>query len=336
METFEKLVLSFLVALLVPWVTALALNLYFQNPLIMLAIGLGLSAWFLIAGLQRNGEKEESVGAIFGTMTEWIIPSGISWWFPKPIGAALRKVSTEKKTLDRSASSGKPFTLVKTRDGGTVDVGVVKTWRIVDTRKAAEFALGEIGKPGDLEKQVESLLDRGVRLFALSFDSDEGVDKTENSALSHQKAAFSNYLCGSKESLIDLNGKDIGTSNDIAEKATALGIEIVGVDVVDVIEPAPVREARNKAAAEKGEAEAEERDVRSIRNRILELMWDTSDPEKIREAKARGEEPLMTELEARRTVRTARKDLVDIHVGGDAGDFAKGAVITERMKGSSK
>ena len=324
----SKSFLSLLVALTVPWTIGLIANYFIGEPMLMLVIGLGLSVYTLSAGFQRNGEFENSIGGLFGQMTTWVIPSGISWWLPEPFGQALRKVSIEKKTLYKSVASGKPFTQVKTRDGVIVEVGVVKTWHISDARKAANFV------QEDLEKQVTALLDRGVRYFALYFDSGEAVD-TRVSALSHRRADFSLYLQGS-EDIIDLYGKEI--PNEIKQKARELGITIDNIDVVDVNEPKEVQNARNKAAAEQGQAVAEKLDVKSIRNRVLELMWGTSDLTKIKRKKKAGESPLISEAEALRAVRSARGDLEDINVSGGGGDFTKGAAIqrSPKQKGGKK
>ncbi len=314
----EKLVLSFLAALMVPWVIALLLNLFISEPAFLLIAGVVLSGYTLVVGFQKNGELENSIGGIFGQMTDWVIPSGISWWVPRPFGQTLRKISVAKRTLDRSVAGKNPFPMVKARDGGTVEVGTVVTWHVVNARAAANFET-----EANLQKQVDSLQDRGVRYFALYFDSDEGA-VNDDTALSHQKPGFSRYLKGDT-GIKDLTGNNI--SNDIREKAEKIGIEIDNVDVVDVNEPKEVQDARNRAAAEAGQAVAEKLDIGSVRHRILELMWGTSDKAEIDAAKNRGEAPLMSQEEATRTVRTARGDMEDINVGGDAGDFSKGAAI---------
>jgi hypothetical protein len=65
-------------------------------------------------------------------------------------------------------------------------------------------------------------------------------------------------------------------------------------------------------------------------------MWGTSDPTEVAALKTAETEPLMSEPEARRAVRTARGDMEDINIGGDAGDFTKGTVASAKMKGRTK
>lgn len=318
----EKMLVSLLTAILAPWAIALAVDLLINSPVFSLILGLALMFWTLIGGFQKNGELEESVGGFLGKMTNYVIPPGVSWWIPAPFGQALQKITTAKQTLLRSVQSGKPFPDVKTRDGGTVEVGIVVTWHVSDARKAANF--GDIDK---VREQVDALQDRGVRYFALYFDSDEDIDGGQHgeSALSHKKKEFSSYLKGAM-GIPDLDGKEI--LNDTTAKANAIGITIDNVDVVDVNEPAEVRKARNEAAAEIAQGEQERRDVSSIRSRILELMWG---PRKTEEEIDRminaGKKPLMTQEEATRTVRAARKDLLDVNVSGDGGDFTKAEAL---------
>lgn len=303
-----------------------------------------LLAWGLIGGLQRNGEYEQSIGGLFGQVTGWVIPPGISWWFPAPIGQSLRKSSTEKRTLDRSIIGKTPLVDVKTRDGGQVMVGAVKTWGIVDVRKAGQFT------DADLVKQVDSLLERSSRFFSLYFDSDEDISPDPDTALSHRRLDFSRYLMGAQGIIVparaevtDPGGKVVAPAvaqeiipNNTAQKAEELGILIYNVDVTDVNEPKEVQEARNKAAAEYAEAQGEKLDIGSIRARVLELMWGTSDSTEIADMKKKRVRPLISEQEALRAVRAARKDLEDINISGDAGDFTKGTVAAAKMKKDTK
>jgi len=322
-----KLWLTLWIAVLFPMFISVMLFAFTRNLTVFGISAVTLTAYSLIFGFSKNAELEQSVGGLFGQLTQWVIPPGISFWIPPPFGQRLQKVSTAPNTLDRSTKSGKPYVQVKTRDGGLVEVGVVKTWHIVDARKAGKFTRA------DLDKQVDSLTDRNVRFFALYFDSDEDIDAHRDTALSGKKIEFSRFLAGDT-TINDRDGNVI--PNDTITKAAVFGVKIDNVDVTDVNEPAEVQVARNRAAAERGQAEAEKLDVGSIRNRILELMWGTSDPTEVAALKTAETEPLMSEPEARRAVRTARGDMEDINIGGDAGDFTKGTVASAKMKGRTK
>ncbi len=333
----EKLILSLLMAVTMPWVIAVLINVFFiKNPFVMIVIGLGLMFYTLKAGFQKNSDFEVSLGAIFGgQLTHWVIPSGISWWFPPPIGLAIKKKTTERQTLDRSIQGGKPFVQVKTRDGGTMEIGVVASWGVVNLYNAAQYS------DEDLIKQVNALLDRGVRLYPLYFDSDEDIVPGEDTALANQKITFSKFLVGTEipeggfRSAKDKKGDSVTIPNDMKERAEALGIMFYSIDVVDINEPAAVQDARNREAAEHAQSAQEKLDIASIRNRILELMWNTSDETAVEAKMAAGKKPLMSEEEANLAVRTARGDIKQIVVSGTAGDFSKGSAIEQLNNGGS-
>jgi hypothetical protein len=327
LSPIEKLVLSFLCAFSAPWVVALVFGAIFNNLLVMLCIGFGLSFWTLKFGFQKNGELENSIGGLFESLTNWVIPSGISWWFPRPFGKALRKMSIEKKVLERRVSSGNAFEAVKTKDGGIVEVGVVLTSHIVNARNAANY------QEGDLQKQVDSLLDRAVRMYALYWDSDESHDTRPNTALSGRKSDFSAFLMGATD-ITDRDGNII--PNNTQERLKVMGVQFDNVDVVDVNEPAEVQKARNEAAAEPAQAQREQRDAKSMRDRTLEMMWGTSDQAAIAVKITNGEKPLVSSEDALTAVRTARGDLSAIHVSGNAGDFTKGAAVQSQLMGKGK
>lgn len=304
----DRTIKSFLVALLVPWVIATVINLFFDTLLVLVPTGVALSIWSLYGGFQKNGELEEKIGALFAVMTNWVIPPGISWWYPWPFGTALRPTNIEIQTLDRSVRGGKPIIDVKTRgEGGLMVVGITMAWRIIDSRTVANFS------PDDHKKQVDSTLDRAVRHLALHYDADEEHSDVVNSGLTSRKRELSDFIMGKTVKGLSPDGTVlIDVPSDTTERFLKLGVEVVQVDVNDVNEPEEVQRARAAQMAEYGEGKKEELDIQSVRRRVLELMWGTSDPAIIKQKQEAGEAPLMSQAEALETVRTARGDITVI------------------------
>jgi regulator of protease activity HflC (stomatin/prohibitin superfamily) len=282
------------------------------------------SAVLLATCAVRSTENERSVGGLFNRPTGWTIPTGLSWWFPKPLGQKLQPRRVDQMILARRKDSPSgSIPQVQTADGGQVEVQVTLAWRIVDVVKTQRIPEAE------LVKRVEGLLDRQVRYFALGFESDA---KTEANRLMNQKLAFSGYIVGDstyldgglEKPIQDKNGKHM--LSDIKERCDELGIAFERAEVHDINPPQEVIDARNKQAAEAAEGQQEQEDVASMRNRILELMWKTSHAPTIAKYEKNGKTPLMTVEAATLAVRAARKDVTDVNVSG-GGDFTKAEVL---------
>lgn len=291
MNDRERMILSLLVALLVPWVIALIANVFFREPLLMLAIGIAISAWTLISGFQKNGELENSVGGLFGQMTTWIIPSGISWWVPKPFGQALRKTSVGKLELDHTRASGKHSTMVETSDGVQVEVSYYCLFRITElaTWVTVEDAL----------KALDATMDRSVRWFVSFLKVDE---------ITSVKKPFSDYLMG--KDFTDSSG--VVHVNDIKEILMKdFGVEMISARVDDVNPPKSIVEAHEAEAREDAEARREKKNTASRATRAKELKAIL---------------PGISDSEALRASLAMSGDIEVIDVTG-GGDFAKGAAI---------
>lgn len=296
MNDRERMVLTLLVALLVPWVIALIANVFIREPLLMLAIGIALSAWILIAGFQKNGELENSVGGLFGQMTTWVIPSGISWWVPKPFGQALRKTSVGKLELDHTRASGKHSTMVETNDGVQVEVSYYCLFRIAElsTWVTVEEAL----------KALDATMDRSVRWFVSFLKVDE---------ITSVKKPFSDYLMG--KAFTDSAGNV--HENDIREILMKdFGVEMISARVDDVNPPKSIVEANEAEAREDAEARREKKNMASRATRAKELKAIL---------------PGISDSEALRASLAVSGDIDVIDVTG-GGDFAKGAAIQTSKK----
>lgn len=283
--------------------------------------------YFLVGGAYLNGGLEHSVQGFLGRPTPWVLINGLSWGLPRPFGQSLFRRSIAPQTSNFEGENA--IAQVNARDGGQVSVGVVKQWRICDVRLAGQFT------PEVLASRVRDVEDRGVRWFALYYDS----DGTGANNLTHQKAPFSRYLIGDETlteiKLFDERGVETGTyridhndPNSMRNKFALLGVEAITAEVKDVNPPQEVIDARNGAAAEAGQAESEKRDIASFRARVLEAQYGTSDPDEMKRLRSQaGFEPAMSREDAVREVRAARKNLTDINVSGSAGDFTKGAAL---------
>lgn len=321
-----SMILSGLVAgVIIPGALALPSMAFGQ-----IGLSLGLfattSAACLIAGLVKSPENERAVGGAFNRTTNWTIPTGLSWWIPAPFGQKLQPRRVDQSILVRRKDSP-PGSIpqVQTADGGQVDVQVTLTWRIVDVIRAQRIPEAE------LSKRIEGLLDRQVRYFALGFESDSN---DENSRLVNQKLAFSsfitgeaNYTSGGQQFIVcDKAGQPM--TSDIKARCFEIGVEFERAEVHDVNPPQAVIDARNAEAAEDAQAGQERKDVLSLRARIHEIMWGTSDEKAIEQLIANGKKPLMTVEEATSAARAARGDLTDVRVsGGGSGDFTKAEAL---------
>jgi regulator of protease activity HflC (stomatin/prohibitin superfamily) len=305
------------------------------GPLLFTGAFLATSIYALTAGLVRNAENERAVGGFLDRQTSWTLPTGISWWFPAPFGKALQRRRVDQSVLVlRKGSIKGSIPQVQTADGGQVDVQVTLTWRVVDVVKTSRLPAAE------LEARVEGLLDRQVRFFALGFESDSD---DESRRLIAQKLPFSAFLVGETHYKSDGNTMQINDMNgnpltyDTKERCGEIGIAFERAEVHDVNPPQEVIDARNKQAAEVAQAVQEQEDMSSLRNRINELMYGTSDKDELVKLKRR--KPLMTVEAATLAARAARGDVTDINVGGTGGDFTKAAALTGvgiKGKGSEK
>lgn len=330
LTAFEKTVITFLIAIAVPVVMANLIKGFVSpdSPILFWILATAGCAYTLIFGFVKQGELENSVGGIVNQFTNWIIAEGISWWVPKPFGQVLQTRSVEKRTTKMTAGDEGPITEVSTNDGGQVEISEVVEWRIKDVRNAARY-------PGNLlDQRVKDLIERNTRWFALYWDSDDTEEN--NFSLVRQKTPFSRYIVGDTDGITDRNGEPIEydptdptTTN---AKAEELGVELIMAEVKDINQPQAVRDARNAAAAEAGQAVQEEKDMQSLRKRVLELMWGTSVDSEIREKVDEGQIPLMTSEEAQQAARAARGDLEEIRVTGSGGDFTKGAAVTRKPR----
>ncbi len=294
------------------------------GPLLFTGVFLATSIYALTAGLVRNAENERAVGGFLDRQTSWTLPTGISWWFPKPFGKVLQPRRVDQAILAlRKGSERGSIPQVQTADGGQVEVQVTLTWRIVDVTKAQRLPVTE------LEARVSGLLDRLVRYFALGFESDSD---NESRRLVNQKLAFSAFLVGDthyieggvSREIVDMNGQPL--TSDTKMRCEEIGIAFERAEVHDVNPPQEVIDARNKQAAEAAQAAQEQEDMNSLRNRINELMYGTSDKDELVKLKRR--KPLMSVEAATLAARAARGDVTDINVGGNAGDFTKAAALT--------
>ncbi len=291
-DELEKRITSFLVAFFAPWAIALVLNLYMQNVIFLLVTGLLLSIWTLGGGFQKNSELENSIGGLFGSMTDWIIPSGISWWVPKPFGEALQRTSIGKLELDHTRTSGKQATMVETSDGTQVEVSYYCLFRIVNLRIWSSVQ--------DPKKTLDAMMDRSVRWFVSEWPV-EGITKI--------KDPFSHYLMGKVTKGPDGNDLVSGISEALLND---LGVEMISARVDDVNPPKSIVEANEALAREDTEDKREKKNTASRIKRALEI---------------KAALPTIDDQAALDAALAMTGDIEVIKVLGDGGDFTKGAAV---------
>lgn len=315
----QKTITTFLIAFCAPIIIGTILSM-FIGVLALVAI-LPLWYWTLVIGFVRNAENERSAGVLFDQFTNWTIPTGYSWWVPRPFGkkGLTRNVDSQVINMDGDTTAMR----VQTKDGGQVSVKANLTWQIVDITKSAKLPEGQ------LQLRVAGLFERQIRYFALAFESDSA--KPEH-ALVNQKLNFSTYITGDGN---HTNADGEILVNDIKERVAEIGVEFVKAEVLDVNPPQEVIDARNAQAAEEAEAIREQLNTDSDRSRALELMWGTSSKGTVTKYINAGRVPVMTMAEAVQFVLVSKNQatlVVGGQVGGGkpAGDFTTGEILKQK------
>lgn len=333
MKDYQKTIVSFCLAIFIPGIIGLGINaLTFDHPLALIVMSGGLILYTLVWGYYQNGPLERSIGGIRNLLTSYVMPSGPSWWIPRPIGKSLLAGSVEHLELDRTREHGNHLTQVVTRNNNQVEVSYHGVYEIILFDRWARLE--------DKRQSVAIIMDRGVRWFVNYWDSDGRYN------IASQREAFSAYLMGDEEVLVpnpdynsdnpDAKPEFILVKSDLkSELMRVTGSSFISIKVDDVNPPETIVKAREAEAIEDAQAAKEKKDVRSIRNRIYELMWGDEvigedgkvDLDAVMRLKDGGKKPLMSQEEATRAVRTARGDLEDINVSGSGQDFTKGAAL---------
>lgn len=292
MSDISKTIVSFCVALLVSCILGLILSLL-HPALVLTAIPIAI--WALVTGLQKNGELENAIGGIFGQMTSWVIPAGVSWWIPKPFGQALRKTNVGKLEIDHTRSAGKQITKVETSDGVQVEASFYCLFEIVNLRTWVTLE--------DPLKALDAMMDRSVRWF-VSYWPVSGQN-----GISTIKAPFSQYLMGDS----NVHGPDGNPlSNDIREALERdYGVRMKSAKVDDINPPQSIVEANEAVAREDAELT---RELKNMKSRMAQADL------------VRAKFPGLGDEEVSRMVLAIAGDIEVIDVRG-GGDFSKGAAI---------
>lgn len=293
----EKQALSFLVALAVPWSIAILMNLFIQNSAIMVVIGVGVSAWTLVGGLQKNSELEWSIGGLLGQMTSWVIPSGISWWFPRPFGQAFKRTHIGTREIDHTRRSHRQLTDIVSHDGTHVAGSYFALYRISDL-----LTWVSVNNP---HEAIEAIIERAIRWFV----SEHDVIGENNLVM--LKGKMTEYLSG--KSVWGRSGEMVSDISEVLLRK--VGVTLISIQVDDINPPPTLVQANEAAVREIIESTREQRDIQSLTARVKEMST------------ALGLDP----SEALRAVQAARGDIEVIDVRG-GGDFSKGAAIHRSNK----
>lgn len=301
MTKLEKQIVSFLVALIIPWVIAIIVGLIFDREL-MLAIGLLLSFYTLLGGFNNNGEFDQSIGVFLGNVTDWIIPQGFSWWFPPPFGKSFKKTRVVGRELDRTRRSENQVLRVETSDGSQSEASLRPVYDIIDLSKWVS-----VEKP---EETLSTTVSGFVRVFGLSFPA------SGDQSIANQKESLSKYLMG--ETVKDQKDRDIRSDITSVLKKT-LGVQLTAVPVDDINPPQSIIDANTAAEREKAEAVQEDADTNTLIRQVERLIALGISPDNA-----------LTAAQAK------RGDITGINVGGTGGDFTKGAALTRGPNKPSK
>jgi|GEM_PF-2244693 len=296
MTDLQKTIVTFCAAVVASFILTLPVKIFFTNPFVFLFIFVLVLAYVLVAGYNRNGPTERSVGTFLGTLVNWTLPCGISWWIPRPFGGVTAKNSIQNLKLDRR--EGHALTNVLTRDGATIGVSFYTIYKIKDFYT---YALMEAP-----EEALSALMERSVRWFATCWDS------TGEHSIALQKKTFSDYLSGKSACKPGDPEGECSEKSDIHKKAKAFGLRVITSMVDDIDPPKSIVEANENKIIEDAEAEKEQRNMDSLTKRIAELKAVCPD---------------LSDEAALRATQIEKGSTTSFYVDGNAGDFTKAAAL---------
>lgn len=296
----------------------------FRHGLVFLGLFATLMIYGFIWGKQTNGAQERSVGTLFKQLTGWIMPTGLSWWFPPPFGGSVLKQGIAQRKLDRTREAGKALTAVNTHNNNQVTISYLALYAATDLSKFVKITDGDAA--------FAALMDRSVRFYVNYWESDGPND------IADQREDFSKFLMsdngkttGDKTTFsvpaLDGTPATAGTSarkiihSDVAAEAAKMGITIFSVRIDDVDSPESIRKAREAEAAEAAEAAKEKANAASLTNRMREL---------------KNAFPGLSDAEVLNAIQAEKGSVKTIRVDGNAGDFTKGAALGATLGGDKK
>lgn len=311
---FIDALFTFFIALTVPLIIGVTVGILTGNILIMLCITFSLLLYTLIGGKQKNGELENAIGGIWGHMTPWVIPAGISWWFPWPIGQALQKTHIGVITIDRTQDTpiGNNTGILQkviTKDGAQFEISYSLSFTI--TQLLHWVAIPE----SDRIKIVNGIIDQHIRWFALSFNAEDAYDtdkKPISMGIMSQKQNFLEYLLGTKE----LSSFEHPTPipSILAVELEKIGIEIVGVRIYDIKPPSSLIQAREALIKKDAQTAEEEKNINALLAQVERLQTLGISP-----------------TDALNAALVTRGDTTGVNItGGVVGDFTTAAVVNNK------
>lgn len=242
----------------------------------------------------------------------WLMPPGVSWWFIEPIGSidmTADTVHVGELTI--------PFTLqdVEAADNAKMSTEFRLRCRCMDPLVFVRHDV-TAGVQSQAASALGSLMVRTMRWYV------SGRLSTE---LPRARGEASKILSGVQGTFIphDADGADMprvtfATKDETADGRTVreiardLSFEIIEVLVESFDLPPSISDAAEKARIEEAQRRAEATEMETV----IQLMQEFKD-----------QFPGLSDAEALRAVQTERGKIMSHYVGGDAGDFTKGAAI---------
>jgi regulator of protease activity HflC (stomatin/prohibitin superfamily) len=286
----------------------------------LLWLAAGMTYCFL-AGMVKAPAAHNGVPELFGSYVNWwLAPAGISWWLPWPFGTVKRfvhvgQVSTKMNITEIEAADNVHVSAIFTQ--------VVRvSWPLVYVRYASgpEEALG-------------ALFGRNIRWFVSAFKS---------TRLPKMRGLASEVMAGARNTLSlvdgiekpeDHKGDDpyeiefhAGEPDEtdpqkklwtVKEIAASMGFHIERAIVDDFTLPGAVVQAAERERIEEVQRRSELTEVGTLEAAMKQL---------------RVAFPKLSDTEIMRAVQAERGKIDVVHVGGDGGDFTKGAAVQTSRK----
>lgn len=281
-------------------------------PALLCGAGIGM-VYSAFAGFVNTPAAKNAVPELFGEYVDWwLAPAGYSWWFPAPIGEVNRTVHVGENSVPLSA------TQIEAADNVHVSTTYTPIFRV-------KWPLVYVRYGGGPEKALGGLFNRTMRWF---------VSLYKSTKLPAMRGLASEVMAGARNTLSleddiakpeDLEGDtyevDFAAGSDnnwtVRKTAESMGFEIIQVLVDDFTLPNSIT-----AAAEQERVEEAQR-----RSELTEVGTLEAAMKQMKEAF-----PELSDAEVMRAVQAERGKIDYVHVGGEGGDFTKGAAVQTSRK----
>lgn len=292
------------------------LSFFVPTPLAIFAGVLAGMVYSGLAGFVSLPAATNGVPELFRSYVDWwLAPSGFSWWIPSPFGQVRRVVHVGEVTDQIAADRIEAADNVHVSTTYTPIIRIVYPLIYVRYGEGPESALGGLFNRTmrwfvSLYKSTKLPAMRGLASEVMSgarntLTLEDGIEKPEG----HQGDEYSvDFAAGSDDAWT------------VKRTAAAMGIELIQVLVDDFTLPDSITAAAEQERVEEAQRRSELTEVGTLEAAMKQM---------------KAAFPTLSDVEIMRAVQAERGKIDYVHVGGESGDFTKGAAVqTSRRRRS--